>query len=104
MSDSLFETQVFGDGVLTIPPLPKEDKKMPIDIPENVAGSMMADTAGNIQASNRNSRGVFDAVMGAIAGTVQTNFAEIGAIESRAVSGVMGTPVASPSVQSGSTP
>lgn len=95
MADSLFETQVFGDGVLTIS-LPKEETKMPIDIPENVAGSMMADTAGNIQASNRNSRGVFDAVMGAIAGTVQTNFAEIGAIESRAVSGVMGTPVAGP--------
>ena len=101
MSDSALETAVFGDGVLTFPEPKSESKKMPIDIPENVAGSMMADTAGNIQASNRNARGVFDAVMGAIAGTVQTNFAEIGAIESRAVSGVMGTPVASPTVQSG---
>lgn len=103
MSESIFETAVFGDGVLTIPalvgPNQKEGDPMPIDIPENVAGSMMADTAGNIQASNRNSRGVFDAVMGAIAGTVQTNFAEIGAIESRAVSGVMATPVASPTNQ-----
>lgn len=96
MPEDPLETQVAGDGVLTFPPLPEGQRTMPIDIPENVAGSMMADTAGNIQASNRNSRGVFDAVMGAIAGTVQTNFAELGAVESRAVSGVMATPVAAP--------
>lgn len=67
-----------------------------VDLSQNVANTILTESVGNIQASNRNSRGVFDAVMGAIAGTVQTNFAEIGAIESRAVSGVMGTPVAAP--------
>ena len=97
MTDELSDTPVVGDGVITFSEMPTGTTKMPIDIPENVAGSMMADTAGNIQASNRNSRGVFDAVMGAIAGTVQTNFAELGAVESRAVSGVMATPVAAPS-------
>lgn len=96
MTDSIFDTAVYGDGVLTIPFERVETETMPIDIPENVAGSMMADTAGNIQASNRNSRFVFDAVMGAIGGTVQTNFAEVGVLEGRAVSGVNATPLAGP--------
>ncbi len=96
MTESILETVVYGDGMLTIPFERVENTKMPIDIPENVAGSMMADTAGNIQASNRNSRFVADAVMGAIAGTVQTNFAEVGVLEGRAVSGVNATPLAGP--------
>ena len=71
-----------------------------IDLPPNVASSMMAETAGNIQASNRNSRGVFDACMGAIAGTIQTNFSEVGVLEGRAVSGIQATPLASPTLPS----
>jgi len=70
-----------------------------VDLPTAVAQQMMVESAGNIQASNRNSRGVFDAVMGALAGTVQTNFAEVGVLESRAVSGVMATPVAGPTTK-----
>ena len=73
---------------------------MASDIPENLAQSMMADTAGNIQASNRNSRGVFDADMGSIGATIQTNLAEVGVLEGRAVSGVMATPIASPATRS----
>ena len=71
-----------------------------IDLPPNVASSMMAETAGNIQASNRNSRGVFDACMGASAGTIQTNFSEVGVLEGRAVSGIQATPLASPTLPS----
>lgn len=97
MSDNEAETDgpIYGDGVITIP-LDEENEMSQIDLPPNVASSMMADTAGNVQASNRNSRGVFDAAMGAIAGTIQQNFSEIGPLESRAVSGVMATPVAGP--------
>ena len=68
------------------------------DLPENVAQMMMIESAGNIQASNRNSRGVFDAVMGSIGATIQTNLAEVGVLEGRAVSGVMATPIAAPAV------
>ena len=86
-----------GGGAITIP-LEKELEEMaePIDLPPNVASGMMTDTAGNIQASNRNSRGVFDAAMGAIAGSIQKNFSEVQPLESRAVSGIMATPIASP--------
>ncbi len=75
---------------------------MATDVPENVAQQMMVESSGNIQASNRNSRGVFDAVMGAIGATVQTNLAEVGVLEGRAVSGVHATPIAGPTTQVGS--
>ena len=94
MTDSIFETAVFADGVITIPL--EREKKMAIDLPENFAGGLLADTAGNIQSSNRNSRFANDAVMAAISGTVQTNFAEVGVLEGRTVSGVNGTPMAGP--------
>lgn len=99
-NDGLTTDNDGNDGVITIP-LGKVDE-MPdhIDLPPNVASSMMAETAGNIQASNRNSRGVFDACMGAIAGTIQTNFSEVGVLEGRAVSGIQATPLASPTLPS----
>lgn len=90
---------VIGDGIVTIP-LPEdehEEQNMPMDLPDGVGQLMMTETAGNIQASNRNTRGVFDAVMGALAGTIQANHAEVGVLEGRSVSGVMSTPIASPS-------
>jgi hypothetical protein len=89
-----------GDGVITIP-LEKEIKMAEaIDLPPNVASGMMAETAGNIQASNRNTRGVFDACMGAIAGTIQQQFSEVGVIEGRSVSGILATPLSSPTTPS----
>lgn len=73
---------------------------MPMDLPDGVGQLMMTESAGNIQASNRNTRGVFDAVMGALAGTVGTNFAEVGTLESKAAQGIYGAPLASPVIQS----
>ena len=94
---------VAGDGIVTIPVTSLEGSQMStpggIDIPAGVGQMMMVETTGNIQASNRNSRGVFDAVMGALAGTVQTNFAEVGTLESKAAQGIYGTPLASPVVK-----
>ena len=97
MTDELSPDPVIGDQIITIPGEPE----MASDVPENVSQQMMVESAGNIQASNRNSRGVFDAVMGAIGATVQTNLAEVGVLEGRAVSGVNATPIASPTTQAG---
>ena len=90
-----------GDGVISLSPMesPMSDSANSADISPNVANLMITESAANLQASNRNSRGVFDAVMGALAGTVQTNFAEVGVLEGRSVSGVLGTPLASPTVK-----
>ena len=90
------DTPVIGDGVLTIPPDDEGRKKMAMDLPDGVGQLMMTESAGNIQASNRNTRGVFDAVMGALAGTVQSNFKDIGVLEGRSASGVFATPIAGP--------
>ena len=97
MTEELNPIPTPDDGVITLPGV----KKMATDVPENVAQQMMVESSGNIQASNRNSRGVFDAVMGAIGATVQTNLAEVGVLEGRAVSGVNATPIASPTTQAG---
>ena len=97
MTDELSPDPVIGDQMITIP----GEATMASDVPENVAQQMMVESTGNIQASNRNSRGVFDAVMGAIGATVQTNLAEVGVLEGRAVSGVTATPIASPTTQAG---
>lgn len=70
-----------------------------VDLPPTIATMMMQESASNMQASNRNSRGVFDAVMGAIAATVQTNLAEVGTLESEAVQRIKATPMASPAIQ-----
>lgn len=89
------ETPVVGDGVLTIPAKESGAKKM--DLPDGVGQLMMTETAGNIQASNRNSRNVGDVVMGALQGTVVANFKDTGLIEGRTASGILATPIASPS-------
>ena len=91
------DTPVVGDGVLTIPADSEEERKvMATDLPDSVAQFMMVETTGSIQAGNRNTRGVFDAVMGALAGTVQSNFKDIGVLEGRSASGVFATPIAGP--------
>jgi len=99
MTDELISEPVIGDGVITLPG--DGETTMSTDVPDNVAQGMITDTAGNIQASNRNSRFANDAVMAAISGTVQTNFAEVGVLEGRAVSGVNATPIAGPTTQAG---
>ena len=100
MTKQLQPDPVIGDGVITLPS--DQEIEMPMDLPDSVGQLMMTESAGNIQASNRNTRGVFDAVMGALAGTVQTNFAELGVLEGRSASGVFATPIAGPANGQGS--
>ena len=91
---------VVGDGVISIEipnsGITKMPERTPMDLPDAVAQLMITESAANNQASNRNTRGVFDAVMGALAGTVQSNFKDIGVLEGRSASGVFATPIAGP--------
>lgn len=89
------DTPIIGDGVLTIP-IVEGKKKMALDLPEGVGQVMMTETAGNIQASNRNSRNVGDIAMGALQGTMVANFKDTGLIEGRTASGILATPIAGP--------
>jgi hypothetical protein len=90
------DTPVVGDGVITFPDSPTKVKKMALDLPEGVGQLMMTESAGNIQASNRNSRNTSDVVMGALQGTVVQNFKDVGVVEGRSVSGILATPIAGP--------
>ena len=75
---------------------------MPIDLPENLASQILAETAANIQADNRNGRGITTTAQGVLQAAMARNFDELGTVESRATSGVLATPVASPTTQAGS--
>ena len=96
MSGSALETAVFGDGVLTFPEPKSESKTMATDVPDNVAQANMTIIASNLTMGTNRFNGSMDAVMAAIAGTVQSNFSEVGVLEGRAVSGVNGTALAGP--------
>ena len=94
------EDPVIGDEVLTFPSLNKKETVMPApDLPESVAAQLMTETVGNIQANNRDGRNVSTLAAGVLQGAMARNFDELGTIESRANSGVMATPIASPTTQ-----
>lgn len=71
-------------------------KKMPVELGNTISELLLTETAGNIQASNRNSRNTGDVVMGALQGTVVQNFKDVGVVEGRSVSGILATPIAGP--------
>ncbi len=91
---------IVGDGILTIPDTTCGETKMALDLPEGVGQVMMTETAGNIQASNRNSRNVGDIAMGALQGTMVANFKDTGLVEGRTASGILATPIAGPATKS----
>lgn len=82
-----------GDGVVTIT-IPGEEKVKRMD--PDMFKLMLAESAGNVQASNRNSRNMFDIASGAMQGTMVQNFKDVGVVEGRSVSGILATPIASP--------
>lgn len=70
-----------------------------VDLSPNVANALLNETIGNIQANNRDGRNVATMAMGVLQMAAARNFDELGAVESRATSGVMATPIASPTTQ-----
>lgn len=91
------------DGTIHIPTdSENEEPKMPqVDLSENVANQLLTETVGNIQSANRRGRDTSDIAEGVLKGAMARNFDELGTTESRANSGVIATPVASPAVQQG---
>lgn len=81
------------DGVLTLDvQLNKEEE----DTMEEYFKLLMAESAGNMSANNRDGRNVGTAAIGALTAGIAKTHNELGPVESRAVSGVMATPVAGP--------
>lgn len=78
-----------------------EEEKMALDIPEGIGTLLLNEAAGNIQANNRDGRNLATIAMGSLQAGVAKTHNELGPVESRAVSGVMATPIASPTTQAG---
>ncbi len=91
------------DGVVQVPvPTIEGENSMPAaDLPEAVAGHLITESVGNIQANNRDGRNIGTTAMGVLQGAMARNFDELGTVEGRANSGVNATPIASPATQSG---
>lgn len=82
------------DGVVSVP---IGGAEMPAaDLPEAVAGQLMTESVGNIQANNRDGRNLGTVAMGVLQGAMARNFDELGTLEGRANSGVNATPIAGP--------
>jgi len=89
-----------SDGVVTIPVPIDEEDNMAIVLGDTISELLLTETAANLQQSNRNVRGGLDTVMVALTASVGQNFNELGTLEGRANSGVIATPIASPTLPS----
>ena len=95
MSESIFDTFVIGDGVITIPvpklePVQKEGDSMePMEL-------LQLESVGNIQRTNAGGRDSAQLANSVLGFAAARNFDELGTVESRANSGVNATPIAGP--------
>lgn len=74
---------------------------MPIDLPDNVAGMLLKEGSESHQALMVDIRGNISTAHNLARLGATRQFNELDTIESRAHSGVMATPIASPAVQQG---
>lgn len=70
---------------------------MPVQLGDTISELMLTETAGNIQANNRDGRNVGTMAMGTLQAGMSKQYNELGPVESRSVSGVFATPIAAPS-------
>ena len=105
MSSDSLDTVVFGDGLVTFPPpIQQENTEMAgeaVDLSPGVANALLTESMGNIQANNRDGRNASTAAMSVLQFAAARNFDELGAVESRATSGVIATPIAGPTTAQG---
>jgi len=84
---------IIGDGVVTLPSI---EALQIMDISPNFGALLMNESAGNIQSNNRDGRNIATIAMGSLQAGVARTHNEMGTEESRAISGVMATPIAPP--------
>ena len=92
------EDPVIGYGVTTLP-YPTEDESVMFDLPAGMASLLASETGANIQSTNHMGRTLqqqLGSAMGAVVTRIPTEPSVIGG---RTVSGIMATPIASPTVQ-----
>lgn len=95
------EYPIIGDGVVTFPAIPERKRMAAVDLPESVASQLLTESVGNIQFTNASGRAIANIAMGSLQAGVAKTHNELGVEESRAISGVLATPVAGPATQVG---
>jgi len=70
-----------------------------MDISPGFGTLLMNESAGNVQNTNLSGRNIANIAMGSLQAGVARTHNEMGTEESRAISGVMATPIAPPSMQ-----
>ena len=103
MADSETPTPVLGNGVVEIilPGTPIEETEMAeADISAGMANVLMNQMAGDITSSSNRVRIGADAVMVGIAAAIGQGVKDVGAVEGRTISGLLATPLASPTMKS----
>lgn len=92
------DTPKIGDGVVTIemPDEGKEQMSGSIDLPPNVAAQLQMESVMNGQITTNQGRQISQMANGVLQAAMARNFDKIGTEESRAISGVLATPVAGP--------
>lgn len=83
---------VIGDGVVTV----TLEEEFVMDVPASYGAMAMAEIANNLIANNRDGRNIGTIAMGALQAGVARVHNELSTEESRAISGVMATPIAPP--------
>lgn len=96
-TEQLQPDPVVGDGVVTLPP---DQDNETMDISPGFGTLLMNESAGNVQNTNLSGRNIANIAMGSLQAGVARTHNEMGTEESRAISGVMATPVAPPTMQS----
>lgn len=66
------------------------------DLPAAVADTILTEAVLNGQAASQNARNIAGIASGVLQAAAARNFDELGTVESRANSGIIGTPVAGP--------
>ena len=84
-------------------PVTVETRKMAIDLPDNVAGMLLKEGSESHQALMADIRHNGAAVHSLLRFSAARSFDQLDTLESRANSGVMATPIASPTTQAGTT-
>ena len=88
-----------NDGVIGIPILIEESEMSSVDLPPNVAAQLQMESVGNIQGTNAGARDSAQVANATLRFAAVRNFDELGPVEGRSVSGVLATPIASPTKQ-----
>lgn len=88
------------DPIAVIVELPTE-KKMAVDLPEGILTELLLDSVNNAKVATQTGRDTTVLAGGVLKAAMARNFDELGTVEGRSTSGVLATPIASPTTQAG---